>query len=403
MSAGNGRAPSKRTRTSATIAPTDVAPHSPVPTVGSTLPVDHHHGHSEPADHAHVPGCLEDVALDAEEEALAKERELAEKERADRKRKRAMELEKPTKLDDAKLHKLAELLNKSHAYSSFLTEQLLGGDGQGEAGATEPGAPGNTLHIERLLKTKTVEEVQADLTPLLEGGTLKHYQLKGISWLMSLWHNGVNGILADEMGLGKTVQTIGLMSHLVSKNVHGPFLIVGPLSTLANWVFEIETWCPRIKALLYHGTKEELQALRTNEFKAPGTPDFPAVVTAYEIIIADRKFLQRFKWKYIVVDEGHRLKNFNCRLIRELRQIPAENKLLLTGTPLQNNLTELWSLLNFILPEIFDKLEQFEDWFDFGDMVTDAGGKRRKVRSISSGRTLLANCTRFCNLYCFAV
>ena len=223
-----------------------------------------------------------------------------------------------------------------------------------------------------------MEEVQADLTPLLEGGTLKHYQLKGISWLMSLWHNGVNGILADEMGLGKTVQTIGLMSHLVSKNVHGPFLIVGPLSTLANWVFEIETWCPRIKALLYHGTKEERQALRTNEFKAPGTPDFPAVVTSYEIIIADRKFLQRFKWKYIVVDEGHRLKNFNCRLIRELRQIPAENKLLLTGTPLQNNLTELWSLLNFILPEIFDKLEQFEDWFDFGDMVTDAGGEEEK-------------------------
>lgn len=157
------------------------------------------------------------------------------------------------------------------------------------------------------------------------------------------------------------------------KGIYGPFLVVGPLSTLANWVHEIENWCPSLKALLYHGTKEERQALRATELRSPNTRDFPVVVSSYEIVIADRKFLQRYHWKYLVVDEGHRLKNFNCRLIRELRQIPVDNKLLLTGTPLQNNLSELWSLLNFLLPDVFDKLEQFEEWFDFADMVDENG------------------------------
>ena len=156
----------------------------------------------------------------------------------------------------------------------------------------------------------------------------------GVKWLISLYQNGLNGILADQMGLGKTVQTIGFLSHLRSKGVHGAFLIVGPLSTLPNWVAEVERWAPTFPAVLYHGNKDERAALRHERLGPPGakvTEAFPIVVTSYEIVLADAKFLGQYKWKYIVVDEGHRLKNMNCRLLRELRTIPTANKLLLTG------------------------------------------------------------------------
>ena len=176
--------------------------------------------------------------------------------------------------------------------------------------------------------------IQQELLPLIKG-EMRDYQLKGVKWLISLYQNGLNGILADQMGLGKTVQTIGFLSHLKSKGVHGPFLVVGPLSTLPNWVAEVERWTPSIGAVLYHGTKEERADLRAARLGPPGarvTDAFPIVVTSYEIVLADSKFLAQYKWKYVVVDEGHRLKNMNCRLLRELRAIPTANKLLLTGT-----------------------------------------------------------------------
>jgi len=200
----------------------------------------------------------------------------------------------------------------------------------------------------------------------------------GIKWLISLYQNGLNGILADQMGLGKTVQTIGFLSHLRSKGVHGPFLIVGPLSTLPNWTAEVQRWAPSIPVVLYHGSRDERNAIRANAMGPSSrkpTEDFPIVVTSYEIVLADAKFLAAYKWKYIVVDEGHRLKNMNCRLLRELRTIPTANKLLLTGTPLQNNLSELWSLLNFLLPDIFGSLADFESWFDFSAVGQEGGDK----------------------------
>lgn len=200
----------------------------------------------------------------------------------------------------------------------------------------------------------------------------------GIKWLISLYQNGLNGILADQMGLGKTVQTIGFLSHLRSKGIHGPFLIVGPLSTLPNWVAEVQRWAPSIPVVLYHGSKDERAAMRSEQMgppRAKTTETFPIVVTSYEIVLADAKFLANYKWKYIVVDEGHRLKNMNCRLLRELRTIPTANKLLLTGTPLQNNLSELWSLLNFLLPDIFGSLADFESWFDFSAVGQEGGDK----------------------------
>ncbi|KAI5082173.1 hypothetical protein GOP47_0001916 [Adiantum capillus-veneris] len=209
---------------------------------------------------------------------------------------------------------------------------------------------------------------QQELVPLLVGGRLKPYQLKGIKWMISLWLNGLNGILADQMGLGKTVQTIGLLAHLKGKGLHGPFLVCAPLSTLSNWVNEIKRFVPSMDVLMYHGSKNVRMALRRERMPATITASFPVIVTSYEVAMNDRPFLADFKWKYIVVDEGHRLKNFDCKLLKELKQMPADNTLLLTGTPLQNNLPELWSLLNFILPQIFASLEEFQTWFEFADI-----------------------------------
>ncbi|RKP14963.1 SNF2 family N-terminal domain-containing protein, partial [Piptocephalis cylindrospora] len=217
---------------------------------------------------------------------------------------------------------------------------------------------------------------------LVTGGIMREYQLVGMEWLISLYENGLNGILADEMGLGKTLQTIAFLAHLREMGVWGPFLIAAPLSTLANWVCEFQRFAPSIPVCLYHGSKDERQHLRTRRIgrKALQSPDaaekFPVVITSYEIVMNDRKYLQHINWKYIVVDEGHRLKNLNCRLIRELKSYNSANRLLLSGTPLQNNLAELWSLLNFLLPDIFDDLDSFQQWFDFSDMKEEEGRKR---------------------------
>jgi len=203
---------------------------------------------------------------------------------------------------------------------------------------------------------------------LVTGGIMRSYQLEGLEWLISLYENGINGILADEMGLGKTIQTISLIAHLWEMHSYGPFLIAAPLSTTSNWVEEFRKWTPGIPVVLYHGEKKERAEIRKARFKNPGTDQFPVVVTSYEICMNDRKFLTGFGWQFIIIDEGHRIKNLDCRLIRELQTYRSANRLLITGTPLQNNLTELWSLLHFLLPTVFDKLSTFESWFDFSGL-----------------------------------
>ena len=160
-----------------------------------------------------------------------------------------------------------------------------------------------------------------------------------------------------------------MLAHLREQNVAGPFLVVGPLSTLHNWHREFKKWTPTLEAVIYHGSKEERARIRGQHFRSKGQSGaYPVMITSYEIIIRDIKELKKLGWKFVIIDEGHRLKNMNCRLIRELKSIAMNkdcNRLLLTGTPLQNNLTELWSLLNFLLPDIFDDLDSFQAWFDF--------------------------------------
>ncbi|XP_014443025.1 lymphoid-specific helicase [Tupaia chinensis] len=205
------------------------------------------------------------------------------------------------------------------------------------------------------------------------GGVMRWYQVEGMEWLRMLWENGINGILADEMGLGKTVQCIATIALMVQRGVPGPFLVCGPLSTLPNWMAEFKRFTPEIPTMLYHGTQQERRKLVRHIQKRKGTLQIhPVVITSFEIAMRDRSALQHCYWKYLIVDEGHRIKNMKCRLIRELKRFNADNKLLLTGTPLQNNLSELWSLLNFLLPDVFDDLKSFESWFDITSLSETA-------------------------------
>lgn len=223
---------------------------------------------------------------------------------------------------------------------------------------------------------------------LVSGGKMRSYQLEGLEWMKSLWMNGLCGILADEMGLGKTVQAISMIAFLKEKNVPGPFLIAAPLSTLSNWVDEFARWTPSIKTVLYHGSKADRENLRRKRMKMQSQRDmdFPVICTSYEICMNDRKFLGGYQWTYIIVDEGHRLKNMNCRLIKELLTYRSANRLLITGTPLQNNIAELWSLLHFLLPEVFNDLDSFESWFDFSEVLDEKGQKtmEKKKRNLVS-------------------
>ncbi|CAF9926807.1 hypothetical protein IMSHALPRED_007056 [Imshaugia aleurites] len=212
---------------------------------------------------------------------------------------------------------------------------------------------------------------------LVSGGKMRDYQLEGLTWLTCLYQIGLNGILADEMGLGKTIQLISFLAFLRENGTNGPFLILGPLSTVNNWVKEFGFWTPKIPVVMYHGTPQVRGQIRRQQLKGdPKGARFPVVCTSYEICMRDKKFLSNYPWKFIVVDEGHRLKNFNCKLVKELKQYPSESRLILTGTPLQNNLTELWSLLNFLLPEAFSDLEHFESMFDFSDVQDKDGHKQ---------------------------
>ncbi|XP_059592777.1 ISWI chromatin-remodeling complex ATPase CHR11 isoform X1 [Vitis vinifera] len=192
-------------------------------------------------------------------------------------------------------------------------------------------------------------------------GKMRDYQLAGLNWLIRLYENGINGILADEMGLGKTLQTISLLGYLHEfRGITGPHMVVAPKSTLGNWMNEIRRFCPVLRAVKFLGNPDERRHIRDNLLVAG---KFDVCVTSFEMAIKEKTTLRRFSWRYIIIDEAHRIKNENSLLSKTMRLYSTNYRLLITGTPLQNNLHELWSLLNFLLPEIFNSAETFDEWF----------------------------------------
>jgi len=208
----------------------------------------------------------------------------------------------------------------------------------------------------------TIHETVTAQASILVNGQLKEYQVKGLEWLVSLYNNNLNGILADEMGLGKTIQTIALITYLIeAKKNHGPFLIIVPLSTLSNWALEFEKWAPSVNVVCYKGSP----IVRRNVQNQMRAVKFNVLLTTYEYVIKDKSVLAKLPWKYMIIDEGHRMKNHHCKLTQVLNtHYLAPHRLLLTGTPLQNKLPELWALLNFLLPSIFKSVSTFEQWFN---------------------------------------
>ncbi|KAF5811599.1 putative DNA helicase chromatin remodeling SNF2 family [Helianthus annuus] len=196
---------------------------------------------------------------------------------------------------------------------------------------------------------------------MLRCGTLRDYQLVGLQWMLSLYNNKLNGILADEMGLGKTVQVMALIAYLMEfKSNYGPHLIIVPNAVLVNWKSELHNWLPNVSCIYYVGNKDQRTKLFSQEVLHV---KFNVLVTTYEFVMYDRSKLSRVDWKYIVIDEAQRMKDRESVLARDLDRYRCQRRLLLTGTPLQNDLKELWSLLNLLLPEVFDNRKAFHDWF----------------------------------------
>ncbi|OQV11664.1 SWI/SNF-related matrix-associated actin-dependent regulator of chromatin subfamily A member 5 [Hypsibius exemplaris] len=204
----------------------------------------------------------------------------------------------------------------------------------------------------------------------IKGGEMRDYQIRGLNWLLGLNEHGINGILADEMGLGKTLQTISLLGFMVVVRRERPHVVVAPKSTLRNWMAEFKRWCPEIRAIELIGTHEERDKIIKEVLHAPGD-NFDVCVTSYEMILRERAALKRIHFQYLVIDEAHRIKNENSKLSEFVRELHCTNRLLLTGTPLQNNLHELWALLNFLLPDLFTSAEDFDAWFNTNNCMGD--------------------------------
>ncbi|KAL7579043.1 hypothetical protein ACA910_019082 [Epithemia clementina (nom. ined.)] len=328
------------------------------------------------------------------------------------------EKEKPEPLSvslDQRQSQLDFLLNKASEYSNFIARDLQELQAEGEAEARrlaaklerkskkrKGGNNGNTAskkakftdamvaaNHQASSSARTGEGRPIFIQPpnLAPGCVLKDYQLEGVRWLSTLFENGVSGILADEMGLGKTIQCVALIAHLLTKGVSGPFLVVAPLATLPNWVREFEKWLPHQKVVRYHGPDREALLKGPLHPKLRKSPSFPFIVTSYEVSIRDQSKLEKLsEFSYVIVDEGHRLKNHRCTLLRSLKRLKAANRLLLTGTPIQNTLDELWSLLNFVNPTIFDDLTVFQSWFGFRDIGQKKQGSTNEDAIIAEQR-----------------
>lgn len=247
------------------------------------------------------------------------------------------------------------------AARNAVTEATEGNDALKEALDNLGGADAQRRYYN--LAHSSTEEINEQPTLLKPpaGAKLREYQIVGLQWMISLYNNHLNGILADEMGLGKTVQVMALIAYLMEKKSNfGPHLIIVPNAVMVNWKSELTQWLPDARCVYYVGNKDE----RGRKYVQEVQPlQFNILVTTYEYIMRDRSRLSKVDWQYIVIDEAQRMKDRDSKLAKDLDKFNSVRRLLLSGTPLQNELQELWSLLNLLLPDVFDDAKIFSEWF----------------------------------------
>ncbi|EAA21734.1 chromodomain-helicase-DNA-binding protein, CHD-1-related [Plasmodium yoelii yoelii] len=221
----------------------------------------------------------------------------------------------------------------------------------------------------------------------LHGKKLRAYQLTGLNWMVSRMKRNLSVLLADEMGLGKTVQTIAVVGHMLYKEkLIGPYLVLVPQSTVDNWLNEFKNWLPQANVVCYHGNAVSRELIRTYELKKVYVQNrgyrykFDVCITTPSILnsVSDVELLKRIPWQLMVVDEAHQLKNRQSKRFIELKQFMAESKLLLSGTPLHNNLEELWTLLHFLNPQQYTYYEAFQKKYNEIENTSLIGEAKQK-------------------------
>ncbi|KAK8539334.1 hypothetical protein V6N13_104424 [Hibiscus sabdariffa] len=311
-----------------------------------------------------------------EDESNGDDREVSKREKERLKEMQRLKKQKIQEILDAQNAAIdADMNNRGKGRLKYLLQQteLFAHFAKGDQSSSQKKVKGRGRHASKVTEEEEDEEYLKEEEDGLSGNTrlvtqpsciqgkMRDYQLAGLNWLIRLYENGINGILADEMGLGKTLQTISLMGYLHEyRGITGPHMVVAPKSTLGNWMNEIRRFCPVLRAVKFLGNPEERSYIR-EELLVAGK--FDVCVTSFEMAIKEKSALRRFSWRYIIIDEAHRIKNENSLLSKTMRLYNTNYRLLITGTPLQNNLHELWSLLNFLLPEIFSSAETFDEWF----------------------------------------
>ncbi|CCF60233.1 hypothetical protein KAFR_0J01680 [Kazachstania africana CBS 2517] len=268
-------------------------------------------------------------------------------------------------LDQTKDTRITQLLRQTNSFLDSLSQAVRVQQNEAKLMKGEEISPITDEERENIDYYEVAHKIKEKIPKqpsILVGGTLKEYQLFGLEWMVSLYNNHLNGILADEMGLGKTIQSISLITYLFeTKQDRGPYLVIVPLSTITNWTLEFEKWAPSLNTIVYKGTPNQRRILQ-HQIKIG---NFDVLLTTYEYIIKDRSLLAKHEWAHMIIDEGHRMKNAQSKLSYTIQHYyKTRNRLILTGTPLQNNLPELWALLNFVLPKVFNSSKTFEDWFN---------------------------------------